>query len=91
MDAVQETKKSKVVIPTVEESETVVKLTEDEPMYLKYIGGSGLTLEVALTDGRRILEGHTPIKINDYRDFVRLTSNDNLFIECDSKGEPKGK
>jgi hypothetical protein len=82
-------KKSKVAIPVEPIEESVVKIVE-EPMYLKYVGGSGITLEYALEDGRRVLPGHEPIEIKNYLDFVRLTSaNDGLFIECDANGKPK--
>ena len=82
-------KKAKVVIPVEVPEESVVKIDE-EPLYLKYVGGAGLTLEYALEDGRRVLPGHEPIKIKHYGDFVRLTSaNDGLFIECDANGNPK--
>lgn len=82
-------KKTKIEIPMEVPEESVVKISE-EPMYLKYVGGSGITLEYALQDGRRVLPGHEAIKIKNYGDFVRLTSaNDGLFIECDADGNPK--
>ena len=60
-------------------------------LYVKYVGGSGLTLEYALSDGTRVIRGHEPILIAEYSDFVRLMSSPNDFVECDSNGNNKGK
>jgi hypothetical protein len=72
--------------------ETPIVVQDNKPLYVTYIGGSGLTLEYPLEDGRRTLPGHVPVKLENYQDFVRLTSaQDGLFIVCDEKGKPVGK
>lgn len=75
-----------------EAEQTPIVVQEVKPLYVTYIGGSGLTLEYPLEDGRRTLPGHVPVKLEHYQDFVRLTSaQDGLFIVCDEKGKPLGK
>lgn len=72
-------------------NKNVVKETEQPAEhYVKYVGGSGLTLEYPLSDGTRVIRGHQALKLASYADFVRLTASQNDFIECDKNGKTVG-